>query len=107
MGKVVQLKVGEFDVAVTFYQENAVIIIHNSIPGVGQIIYTENDGNSIELEQLLGQNNQYLDLFVTEIAKQFSIQNITFILSFHPSKMSTFDAIKEFTRQFNESVKSK
>ncbi|KAK8866678.1 hypothetical protein M9Y10_009645 [Tritrichomonas musculus] len=105
MGKVIQLQVGEFEVAVSFYDQNAIIVIHNSIPGVGQILYTENDGKHIDIDQFIGENNQYLNLFVTHIAKMFSTRSITFILSFHPSKMSSFDAIKDFTSKFAEAVK--
>ena len=107
MVKPVQLQVGEFEVAVSFYDENAVIIIHNSIPGVGQILYTEKDGDMIDVDQVLGEENEILTLFVTELAKQFSVPSITFILSFHPSKISTFDAIREFSAQFLEASKNK
>lgn len=107
MGKVIQLQVGEFEVAVSFYDQNAIIIIHNSIPGVGQILCTENDGKHIDIDQFIGENNQYLNLFVTQIAKMFSTPSITFILSFHPSKMSSFDAIKDFTTKFSEAVNAK
>ncbi|KAH0791308.1 hypothetical protein GPJ56_004776 [Histomonas meleagridis] len=100
-----KLQVGEFEISISFYADNAVVIIHNSIPGIGNIIMTEKD-NDIELQQLMGQENEMLNLLVMQLAKQFSTPTITFILSFHPSKFATFDQIKDFTKGFIEAAKS-
>ena len=97
-----QLKVGDFDVAVSFYTDNVLIIIHNSIPGVGSIICTEREGQGIDCDQLLGPQMEMSTLFATKLAEQFSVPSATIVLAFHPSKMQTFEDIRNFMDQFNK-----
>ena len=103
----VQLKVGEFDVAVSSYSENILMIIHNSIRGVGNIFYIEKEGNTIVCDQLLGIHDEMLTLFANKLAEQFTVRNVTLILAFHPSKMQSFDAIRGFIEEFQEASKEK
>lgn len=102
--KTVQKKVGEFDVAVTFYTQNVMVIIHNKIPGVGNIIYAEKEDKSVICEQLMGQENEYLTLLAMRLAEEFMTPNITFVFAFHPSKMETFDHIRNFVDDFHAAL---
>jgi hypothetical protein len=92
--------VGEFSVAVSFYTRNLLIIIHNSIPGVGNIFYTEREDGIVSVDQLLGTSHEMLSLLASRLADQFSVPNVTFVMSFHPSKFETFDAVKSFIAGF-------
>lgn len=100
--KTVQKKVGDFDVAVTFYSQNVMVIIHNKIPGVGNIIYAEREGGDVLCEQLMGQENDTLTLLATRLAEEFVTPNITFIFAFHPSKMESIEDIRKFVNDFHE-----
>ena len=105
--KTVQLKVGEFDVAVAFYAENVLVIVHSAIPGVGNIIYTERDGGELECDQLIGTENEMLTLFATSLAQMFGTPNATFVFAFPPAKIQSFEDIRAFVDALGEAVKPK
>lgn len=104
MSKILTFKSGDYDIGISMYNDSAIIIIHNEIPGVGNIVMTELEDDRVEVSQLMGQQNDMLDLTVRQIAKEFSIPTITFILSFHPSKLQTFDEIRKFIDDFKKDV---
>lgn len=104
--KVLTFKSNDYEVGISLYSDSALIIIHNRIPGVGSILVTEVEDDRIEVRQLMGQQNDMLDLTVRQIAKEFSIPTITFILSFHPSRLQTFDEIRQFINDFKRDVQS-
>jgi hypothetical protein len=99
--KTATFQVGEFSVAVSFYTRNLLIIIHNSIPGVGNIFYTEREDGIVSVDQLLGTSDEMLSLLASRLADHFSVPNVTFIMSFHPSKLQTFDSVKSFIAGFS------
>jgi hypothetical protein len=94
--KVVQLKVGDFDVALAFYADNIFIVIHNSVPGFGSIFFTERGDASIDVDQLLGVPNEMLLMLARKIAERFSITNLTIVMAFPPRMLESFDAVKSF-----------
>jgi hypothetical protein len=106
MSKTVQLSVGDFHIAIIFYATNIMMIIQNSIPGVGAILYSEREGNSIDVDQLLGDRNDMLILLAKKIAEQFSVPAITFVMAFRPALIATFDSVRQFLTAFTEVASS-
>jgi hypothetical protein len=95
---------GEFDVCIRFYSKNVLVIISNAIPGIGTIIYTEKDGSKVDCEQRLGPENEMLTLLATILAGKFNFPAVTFVFSFHPSKMRGIDVVKQFTADFAKAL---
>ena len=100
--KILHFKVGEFEIAITYYSNSAVMIMHNEIPGFGSIIYTETVQEQRNIEQLLGPQNEHLCLFATQLSIMMEIPSITFIFAFKPDKLDSFEKIRSFMDQFQK-----
>ena len=98
--KILHFEVGEFEIAITYYSDAAVMIMHNEIPGFGSIIYTETIQEQRNVEQLLGPENEFLCLFATQLSRMMDVPSITFIFAFKPNKLDSFDKIRSFMDQF-------
>lgn len=103
--KPLQLRVRDFDVAIAFYTDSVLMIIHNSIPGIGNIIYTEKDASGIECDQLLGSGNEILTLFAMNLARMLGTQSATFVFSFLPSMIKSFEDIRSFVDALGDAIK--
>lgn len=102
---VVQFQIGEFEVAVSIYDDNALVIIHNQIPGVGTIIKTEKYDQIVETDVMIGQQNQYLELLCLELTKLLGFPNMVYILSFKADKLAGFDEIRAILEGFKQHIK--
>jgi hypothetical protein len=104
--KIVPLKVGDFEVALAFYTDNIFMIIHNTIPGVGNIYFTERTETCIDVDQLLGCSNELLTMLARKIAERFTITNLTIVMSFPPRMIDSFDSLRLFLDNFAAAVAS-
>lgn len=98
--KVQHFKFDDFEVAISYYQNSAVMIMHNGIPGFGSIIYCENKAEQLVIEQLLGQSSEYLNLFATQMANMMDLPSITFVFSFRPERLDSFEKIRKCMDDF-------
>ena len=99
--------ISDFTITIVPYTDRFLFIIYNSIPGIGTIIDVQNNEGNVEIEKLLGLENDYLNLLAINLSKLFNNSSLTFIFSFNPNIFKSIEEIKEFIKQINEELNKK
>ncbi|EAY06449.1 hypothetical protein TVAG_149350 [Trichomonas vaginalis G3] len=102
-----QFQNGEFEIAISVYDTDAVVIIHNGIPGVGTIIKTEKTDGYVDTDVMIGLENQMFELLCIELTKGLKFDSIVFILSFKPEKLQNLADVRAFLDEFTKNINQK
>jgi len=90
----------DFEVSLDYFQDTAVVIIHNKIPGIGTIITTEVNDGIIDTDKLLGVESELLNILALNLSKVINAPRVVFTFSFHPSIFPDNDSIRSFILRF-------
>ena len=102
----IHLTIDSFEIGIALYSNEALVIINNSIPGIGTVIRTENTNPHIETDLLIGLDNKTLDLIAIQLAKMLRYDTITFVFSFKPDLFPDFDSIRTFINKFRSALEN-